>query len=171
MNKKGFLLLEYSVALMFICLLLSVFYDNFIQSIDTYRKIVSDLEIYRAERGALSMMKEEMGFYVDTVQVFDEAQGYSLITGKETAAKRKISYYCNESPDGDHVLTLYQKTQVEGKSAGINPLTPPSIEVTEWKAERISDRNFLLTIGIRECSSGRERKFFEVVYLCNGKVL
>ena len=85
--------------------------------------------------------------------------------------KRRVYYYCSESPSGEHGLTLYQRIKVEDKSAGVNPLTAPNVQVTYWHAEKLSAKSLLLVFSIRECSSGREKKFFEVIDLCNGKVL
>jgi len=68
-------------------------------------------------------------------------------------------------------MTLYQRIKVEDKSSGINPLTTPNMEVTAWHVEKLSEKSFLLAFAIRECSSGREKKFFEVINLCNGRVL
>lgn len=170
MNRKGFLLTECCVALMAVCLLITCFYDNFAQSINIGRYVLSDLEIYRVERSAVALLKEELTFYVDEAAISGESSG-TLITCQETAVKRKIYYYCKSAPEEPYAITLYQKTNVEGRSSGINPLTPPNIEVTEWYVEKINDKSFLLKIGLKESKTGREKFFFEVINLCNGKVL
>ena len=158
------------MALMAVCLLITCFYDNFAQSVNIGREVLSDLEIYRAGRSAVGLLKEELTFYVDTAAISGEIPG-TLISCQETAIKRKIYYYCKSSPEKPYAITLYQKTNVEGKSSGINPLTPPNIEVTEWHVEKINDKSLLLTIGLKEHKTGREKFFSEVVELCNGKVL
>ena len=170
MNKKGFLLTECCVALMAVCLLITCFYDNFAQSVNIGREVLRDLEIYRVERSVVALMKEELIFYVDTAAISGESPG-TLISCQETAVKRKIYYYCKSSPEAPYATTLYQKTNVEGKSPGINPLTPPNIEVTEWRVEKLNDKSLLMTIGLKEYKTGREKLFSEVVDLCNGKVL
>ncbi|MPM97556.1 hypothetical protein SDC9_144730 [bioreactor metagenome] len=171
MNKKGFLLLEYCIALMLASLTLFVFRDTFLQSITTCQKVASDLEIYRVERATMALLRENIGFNVEKVELLEDASGEARVVCQETAAKRNVYYYCSESPTGKHVMTLYQKIKVEDKSSGINPLTTPNMEVTAWHAEKLSEKSFLLAFSIRECSSGREKKFFEVINLCNGRVL
>ncbi|MGE4589155.1 MAG: hypothetical protein AB7E34_06220 [Acidaminococcaceae bacterium] len=171
MNKKGFLLLEYCIALMLASLTLFIFRDTFLQSIKTCQKIASDSEIYRVERATMSLLRENIDFNVDKVELQENASNGTIIVCQETAAKRKIYYYCSESPSGKHVMTLYQRIKVEDKSSGINPLTAPNVEVNAWHVEKLSEKSFLLAFSIRECSSGREKKFFEVINLCNGIVL
>ena len=60
MNKKGFLLLEYCIALMLVSMTLFVFRDVLLQSIRTCEKIASDLEIYRVERTTMSLLRENI---------------------------------------------------------------------------------------------------------------
>mgnify|MGYP003598828145 CR=1 FL=1 len=159
MNKKGFLLLEYCIALMLVSLILFIFHDTFFQAILTCQKVTKDLEIYRVERATMALLRENLDFNVEKVVC------------QEAAAKRKIYYYCSESPTGRHTTTLYQRIKVEDKGAGVNPLTTPDMEVTAWHAEKLSNKSILLTFSLREYSSGREKDFSEVINLCNGKVL
>ena len=163
--------MEYCIALMLTCLTLFVFQDTFLQSIKTCQKVASDLEIYRVERATMALLRENLDFNVEKVELLEDASGEAMVVCQETAAKRKVYYYCSESPTGKHVMTLYQRIKVEDKSSGINPLTVPNMEVTKWHAEKLSEKSFLLAFSIRECSSGREKKFFEVINLCNGRVL
>jgi len=163
--------LEYSIALMLFCLLLFAFHDRLLQSFDTCRNVSSDLEIYRVERATISLLREKFCFYIERVQLQNNDSGSTLIVCQETAAKRMNYYYCKNNLSGTYTATLYQSIKVEGKSAGINPLTPSNMEITEWHADKLSEKSFLLTIAIREHSSGREKKFFEVINLCNGTVL
>ena len=171
MNKKGFLLLEYCIALMLVSMTLFVFRDVLLQSIRTCEKIASDLEIYRVERTTMSLLRENISFNVDKIELLENASNQTTIICQETAVKRRVYYYCSESPSGEHGLTLYQRIKVEDKSAGVNPLTATNVQVTYWHAEKLSAKSLLLVFSIRECSSGREKKFFEVIDLCNGKVL
>ena len=163
--------MEYCIALMLTSLTLFVFQDTFLQAITTCQKVASDLEIYRVERAAMALFRENLDFNVEKVELLEDASGEAMVVGQETAAKRKVYYYCSKSPTGKHVMTLYQRIKVEDKSSGINPLTVPNMEVTKWHAEKLSEKSFLLAFSIRECSSGREKKFFEVINLCNGRVL
>ena len=163
--------MEYCIALMLTSLTLFVFQDTFLQAITTCQKVASDLEIYRVERATMALLRENIDFNVEKVELLEDASNGHIIVCQETAAKRKVYYYCSESPTGRHVMTLYQRIKVEDKSSGINPLTAPNVEVTEWQAEKLSEKSFLLTFSIRESSSGREKKFFEVINLCNGRVL
>lgn len=171
MNKKGFLLLEYCIALMLTSLILFIFHDALFQAITTCQKVTNDLEIYRVERATMALLRENMDFNVEKVELFEDAEKGSIIVCHEAAAKRTILYYCSESPTGRHLTTLYQRIEVEDKSAGVNPLTTPDMEVTAWHAEKLSGKSILLTFSLREYSSGRERDFSEVINLCNGKVL
>lgn len=171
MNKKGFLLLEYCIALMLVSLILFIFHDTFFQAILTCQKVTKDLEIYRVERATMALLRENLDFNVEKVELLKDAEDSSMIVCQEAAAKRKIYYYCSESPTGRHTTTLYQRIKVEDKGAGVNPLTTPDMEVTAWHAEKLSNKSILLTFSLREYSSGREKDFSEVINLCNGKVL
>ncbi|MHC1719069.1 MAG: hypothetical protein AB9883_10530 [Acidaminococcaceae bacterium] len=163
--------MEYCIALMLASLTLFVFRDTFLQSITTCQKVASDLEIYRLERATIALLRENLDFNVEKVELLEDTSGEAIVICQETAAKRKVYYYCSESPTGKNIMTLYQRIKVEDKSSGVNPLTTPNMEVTAWHAEKLSEKSFLLAFSIRECSSGREKKFFEVINLCNGKVL
>lgn len=157
--------------MMLMSLMLFIFHDALFQSISTYQKVGADLEIYRVERSMMALLRENIDFNVEKVQVLEGLDETSVIMCEETAAKRKKYYYCSESPTGRHLTTLYQRIKVENKNAGVNPLTTPGMEVTAWHAEKLSEKSFLLTFSIREYSTNREKKFFEVINLCNGKVL
>ena len=109
MNKKGFLLLEYCIALMLVSMTLFVFRDVLLQSIRTCEKIASDLEIYRVERTTMSLLRENISFNVDKIELLENASNQTTIICQETAVKRRVYYYCSESPRVRHTTTLYQR--------------------------------------------------------------
>lgn len=67
--------MEYCIALMLASLTLFVFRDTFLQSITTCQKVASDLEIYRVERATMALLRENIGFNVEKVELLEDASG------------------------------------------------------------------------------------------------
>lgn len=78
-------------------------------------------------------------------------------------------YYVRDYP-GTVRKGLYMSTAYwEGKE-GINPLTPPDIEVSCFKVEKLRGNNLSLTIGLRIPRSGRTVLRTKTIHLTEAEV-
>jgi len=162
-------LIEYCLTAVILCLVIVLSYERCLQAAFTYGRITSDLELYRAERAAFSLVRQEICFYAETVELQEDGAGNPVIVCQEPAPRRKVTYYTQSQGAANNVL--YQKTKVEGKNAGINPLTPPDVTVTAWYVRKMTGNGLLIGIVLKEKKTGREKEFVEAVELGNGKVI
>lgn len=149
--------------------LVIMFQHSFTKFLSMYANIGSDIKLYRAERVLVSILKKEIEYASKTVAITDDAD-FGTVDCSEYGDRRTVTYYCRETAE-EIGATLYRSTKVVGKAAGINPLSPPEVQMTQWHLYKTSATSFVMVLGFREKGSMRERVFIEEVSLCNGQLL
>ncbi len=84
-------------------------------------------------------------------------------------AHKKRTYYCRPYT-GTNWLGLYQETKAAGKKKGVNPLSPPDIQILSFQAEPVEKDGIILTLVLEEICSGRQHSTRKYIRLLNGVV-
>jgi hypothetical protein len=169
-NKKGFILLEITIAFMLMCLLFTTFYQGFLQTAVSMRKIYDDVELNRVAGAVMAAVESEIMYGSEQVILQENKYG-SRIVCKNIGPKRTVVFYCSNVVGTMPKVVIYKSTQIAGRAEGVNPLSSQLVSAAKFQVEKIDGRTLRLEIELKIETTGRSKTFIEVIRLCNGNVI
>jgi len=169
-SKKGFILLEITIAFMLMCLLFATFYQSFLQMAVSMRKIYDDVELNRVACAVMATVESEI-MYGSQQVILQENKYGSRIVCRHIGPKRTVIFYCSNVAGTMQKVVVYKSTQIAGRPEGINPLSSQLVSAEKFRVEKIDGRTLRLEMELKIVKTGRRKIFIEVIRLCNGHVV
>ncbi|MPL88463.1 hypothetical protein SDC9_34486 [bioreactor metagenome] len=169
-SKKGFMLLEITIAFMLMCLLFATFYQGFLQMAVSMRKIYDDVELNRVAGAVMSTVESEIMYSSQQVILQDNKYGNRIVC-RNIGPNRTVAFYCSKVEGTKTKVVVYKSTQIAGRPEGVNPLSSQSVSAEKFQVEKIDGRTLRLEIELKIETTGRSKTFIEVIRLCNGHVI
>lgn len=169
-SKKGFMLLEITIAFMLMCLLFVNFYQGFLQMTVSMRKIYDDVELNRVAVAVLAIVESEIMYGSEQIILQENKYG-SRIVCRNIGPKRTVVFYCSNVAGTMPKVVVYKSTQIEGRLEGVNPLSSQVVSAEKFQVEKIDGRTLRLEMELKIEKTGRSKTFIEVIRLCNGHVI
>lgn len=135
-NKHGYFMLELQAVAAMTAIITAVFYSDFIDAVQNIHKAVNYTQLYSVERYMLSDMEKDLGYESTRIILSRDYRGNTVIKAQSVYAGKQLMYTFENRG-------LYKTTQTLG-TKGKNPLYIPGYNISEWQAERISERSLLL---------------------------
>lgn len=161
--SKGFLLVELNAALLLLMIVLLLFSGSLRQLLQGWQRLQADVLLYRAARYSFSLPERELFLHAATVKINNTGyKGSSKVICQDVFGSRQITFYQSGN-------LLYRETK-SNSLKGVNVLSLASVQVRDFKAERLNERELLLTLSLQEPKSGRTLTSSRVMLLSNGVI-
>jgi hypothetical protein len=158
---QGMIILEAVLGILVILVIGTISYQCLLSTGKSYRSVMADLAIYRADRYTQNLLTMELCRNTRVAKIRRGAEGQELVLQNNLGHVRKTLYLRNQ--------TLYKKTQTSD-TEGINPLSAAELRVLEWHWEPKSHNTLMLKWRLEEKQSGRIREFVHIYTLFNGRI-
>ena len=168
MRNRGFILLEIVGTLFVISLLLITVVTVLHITLSGEYRIREDVEVYRAERSAMLAIKKEIAWQTQVLKIKNVGAD-TIIECQEAGDARVVNFHV-VYPSSEDEGNLYRGIRVGTSNVGVNPLLSTGISVTKWKINKLDNRTLKIQLSLRNSQSKRERKFIEIIRLCNGQI-
>jgi len=142
--------------------------QHFFQMLGTLTRLSGQLALQRAFRYSTSMLSTSLSEETSSVSVSSKnGTNGSVLKCSLLSANKSFEFYVQKK-------TLYRRTITEvynsKPKSGINPISLPGIEVSNFIVTRLSPQLVELSFTLLHTESGSSAKFTKEFYLCNGTV-
>lgn len=162
-RNRGFLLVELNLALILVMIVSLLFAGSLRQLMQGWQRIQADIMLQRAASYSFSLSERELFLHAATVTISNTGyKGSSRIICQDVFGSRQITFYLSGN-------ILYRETK-SNSLKGVNVLSLASVKVEAFQAERLNDKELLLTIKLQDMKSGRSMTRSKVLLLGNGVV-
>ncbi|MGM9528683.1 MAG: hypothetical protein ACI3XH_01595 [Phascolarctobacterium sp.] len=155
-KQQGFMLLEYVASLAIGAALAALVCTGLGRTALSWQRLVSQLELAQAGSYMQGVLEKQLCYNATAIRL--RADG-SLELDTIEGNKKLVVYYRSKG--------LYLQTTT-GAGTGTNPLYLTGIDVSAWRAEKISNRQLRIAFALQ--GQGGERRFEQLVTCCNGEV-
>lgn len=157
-RHKGFLLNEVLLGMVIVSVVTLLFGRNVVTIFTGWQRMQTDGELLDAGRYMLNKIERHLTLESTSVTITDRITIDCLTEYPDKTTK----LYINSANGG-----LYMQTKtLSGK--GVNPLFIRDCNVTNWRAERISDKKILISFTLTK--NNRSKDFVRLFYCVNGVV-
>ncbi|MDY2637844.1 MAG: hypothetical protein SOV56_07950 [Phascolarctobacterium sp.] len=156
LKQRGFMLMEYVVSLAIGGALAALVCTGLGRTTLSWQRLVSQLELAQAGSYMQGVLEKQLCYNATAVRI--RADG-NLELDTIEGNKKLVVYYRSKG--------LYLQTTT-GAGTGTNPLYLTGIDVSAWRAEKISGRQLRIDFVLQ--GQGVERRFVQLVTCCNGEI-
>ena len=158
-KNRGSILLEACAAIVCLVLLLQGALQLVTQGYRGLRYLKSEWELQRVSRELRSRLETYFLYQADVVQTFDN--GTLVMCYGHDRTQRRNLYVKKAKSAGCY--TLYSESwSPNANQSGVNPLSSPHVDVTDFKAERLSGHLVLWRMTLTYRPTGKKKVFREV---------
>lgn len=157
-HHKGFLLTEVLLGVVITSIVVILFGRNIMSIFSGWRKMQIDGELLDAGRYMLTKIERHLGLEATGVRVINN----STIDFSTEYPDKTIKLYIHSVNGG-----LYMQT-ISREGTGVNPLYIRDCAVSNWRAERISNKEILVSFTLKK--DNRTKDFVRLFYCVNGTV-
>ena len=160
-KRRGSVLLEACAGLLCLAILLQGALQLVTQGVRGLRYLKGRWELQRASQDLRTRLETYLLYQADVVQTLN---GGTIVIcyGHDRIQRREFSLKVSKTAN---CRALYSESWSAGASqGGVNPLSPPHIEVTELKATRLSGHIVHWRMMLTYRPTGAKREFSEVFH-------
>ena len=132
----------------------------------TWQRMIAAVILDNNGQNVCRSLEREGNFQLAAAQVEQGSHGVQLrASGIQDG--RLYCFFRQPSPENSR-QTLYRSVSVNGREAGVNPLTDSrSVEVVDWQLVQLANNVILVTFKLRETRWGKERGYHVFLTLYN----
>ena len=162
-RNRGFLLVELNLALILAMIISLLFAGSLRQLLQGWQRIQADIMLRRAASYSCSLPEREVFLHAATVKISNTGyKGSSKVICQDVFGSRQITFYLSGN-------ILYRETK-SNSLKGVNVLSLAAVKVEDFKAERLSAKELMVTIRLQDPKSGRMITSRKVLLLGNGVI-
>jgi len=157
-RHKGFLLNEVLLGMVIVSIVILLFGRNVVTIFTGWQRMQTDGELLDAGRYMLNKIERHLSLESASITITDHTTIDCLTEYQDKTTKLYI-----HSTNGG----LYMQTKTLA-GIGVNPLFIRDCNVSNWQAERISDKKILISFTLTK--NNRSKDFVRLFYCVNGVV-
>ncbi len=161
-SRKGFILLEINLVLIFLLVIFTMFYSSFSNLNSSLSGVVANISFYNADRYTIGFIEKELSFHTSKANISKDTTGRKQVTCYDLSSGIKKRYYLK-----NHVI--YRETST-ATTVGINPISLAQAYILSWDITRIAENKIMITTIYRDTRTEREKEFTHLIRLVNGTI-